>query len=158
MRLLRDRVCVRVFLFVYIDLIHVKCSLQRERTSTFVQNTQTQHHTRGPREGWRRPLVSMGTAALISGMVLGRSLGSQKHPHPVPDSTPVSARFPFPMPPPSPSSVHRAPGVMTPSKTMSLGAGTPYLGEQIDTSEHQAHRKERGGHPKKWMNQAPRQT
>lgn len=53
----------------------------------------------GPREGWGRQHFSLGTAALIPEMILGRRLGTQK-PHPAPISAPASVWFPFSVPPP----------------------------------------------------------
>ncbi|KAF6344889.1 hypothetical protein mRhiFer1_010265 [Rhinolophus ferrumequinum] len=57
----------------------------------------------GPQEGWGRQHFSLGTAAPIPEVVLGRRLGSQEHPPPAPVSAPASASFPFPVPPSPPT-------------------------------------------------------
>lgn len=91
----------------------------------------------GPREGWGRQHFSLGTAALIPEMVLGRRLGTQEKPHPAPISAPASVRFPFPVPPPQPpNSLSGAPGAKTKERIMFRGARAPCLEEEIYTTEH----------------------
>lgn len=153
------------FVVVVVGLIHVKYSLQRERTSTFYRIRVYRHSITqwGPREGQQREHFSLEIAAPVLGMVLGRRWGGQEKPHPAPATAPASAGMyhflylsPIPTPSKEPQELRLrrgscSLGICPMPQEKYIPLNTTHVGEE-------GHRRAgRGRHPKRWTGGAPNQ-
>lgn len=93
----------------------------------------------GPTGGAGRQHFSLGTAALIPAVVLGRRLSSQEHPHPSPISAPAVAQFPFLCPPAPPPTPYKEPQELRLRRGSCPLGHVPHVGEKKYTPLNTEH-------------------